>query len=201
MTEASGRPVGLLDCLGLAFRDPEGFILAWHRQGHPYSVLVLVALALIALFGTACYGMLLGVPAGPEQLGRYALLYSAAAGISWAVPLPAVYILNSMTGLRLRPSTTFLAALVTAAWGGWALLAFLPIAGVFTLVIPLPGVLLALHCVVFALVGISMALVYGWQMVSLEPTQGSGRVWWLLLFVLLKVELLYALGLFQPYVA
>jgi len=33
-----------------------------------------------------------------------------------AAPQPAVYILNSLGGMRLRASTTFLVALLTAAW-------------------------------------------------------------------------------------
>ena len=34
----------------------------------------------------------------------------AAACIAWSLPLPALYILNSLAGSRLRPSTTFLSS-------------------------------------------------------------------------------------------
>lgn len=182
---------------GLAFRDPEAFSLRWHREGQPYSLGVFVGLALVALIGTFAYGLLLGVNSSdPERLLYCGGMNALAAAIAWAVPLPAVYILNSMTGLRMRASTTFLAALVTAAWGGFAFLAFLPIALVYLLSFPeSKGLALFAHLVVFALVGFSMAYVFGRQIERIEPRRGGGRVWWLWLFVCLEVQLLYTFGL------
>ena len=43
------------------------------------------------------------------------------------------------------------------------------------------------------------AMAVGEQAVALEPTRGGGRFWWLWLFVCLKVELLYAFGLLNPF--
>src|SRR5262245_54769724 len=104
--------------LGLAFRDPEGFIQRWHREGSPYSPAVSLALALVAVAGTLAYGAVISAgSADPQRILLCAGYNCLAAAIAWAVPLPAVYILNSMTGMRLRASTTFLAALVAAAWG------------------------------------------------------------------------------------
>jgi hypothetical protein len=182
---------------GQAFRDPEAFILRWHREGAPYSLGVFAGLALVAVAGTFAYGALLGVETGDwNRVLASAGLNTLAAGIAWLVPLPAVYILNSMTGLRLRASTTFLAALVTAAWGGFAFLAFLPIALVYLVTFPGNKALaLFAHLVVFALVGFSMAYVFGRQVERLEPRRGGGRVWWLWLFVCLEVQLLYSFGL------
>src|SRR4051794_4536874 len=93
-----------------AFRDPEAFILRWHREGSPYSPAVFLGLVLVAVLGTLAYGALIGACASlePEHLLRCAGLTCLASAIAWAVPLPAVYILNSLTGMRLRASTTLL---------------------------------------------------------------------------------------------
>lgn len=183
--------------LAVAFRDPEGFIHRWHREGHPYSGAVFAGLAGVAVAGTLAYGTTLGLNGdGLEAVGRSALLYTAAAALSWAVPLPAVYVLNSLAGMTLRASTVFLAALVTAAWGGLALLAFLPITLVYLLAFPgINWLALVAHAIVFTLVGFSMACIFGRQVERLEPGRGGGRVWWLWLFVCLKVQLLYSFGL------
>jgi hypothetical protein len=188
--------------LARAFRDPEGFIHRWHREGHPYPGAVFAALAAVAVLGTLAYGTTLGLSAkGPEGVLEGALLYTAAAALSWAVPLPAVYVLNSLAGMTLRASTVFLASLVTAAWGGLALVAFLPITLLYLLAFPgVNWLALVAHAVVFTLVGFSMACIFGRQVERLEPGRGGGRVWWLWLFVCLKVQLLYSFGLvrFEP---
>ena len=154
MSSTTAVPTREPGVLGLAFRDPEVFLLRWHREGQPYPTSTFAGLAGIAVGGTFAYGALLGVGDGWERVLSCALLNTAAAAIAWVVPLPAVYILNSLTGLRLRASTTFLAALVTAAWGGFAFLAFLPIALVYLLAFPgHNGVALFAHLLVFSLVG------------------------------------------------
>ncbi|MFO0878681.1 MAG: hypothetical protein U0840_15175 [Gemmataceae bacterium] len=187
---ASGSPIQV-------FRDPESFIGRWHRGGAPYSLGVFLFLALVAMAGTAAYGAMMGLFGTAKGDVSYAAgANTLAAAIAWLVPLPAVYILNSMTGMRLRASTTFLAALVTAAWGGLAFLAFLPIALVYLLTFPgNKAVALFAHLVVFCLVGFSMAYIFGRQIEHLEPRRGGGRVWWLWIFVLLEVQLLYTFGL------
>lgn len=178
-----------------AFGDPEKFVSRWHTQPAPYSPLVFVGLALIAIAGTIIYGLLLGLGKGPERMIESGLLACLASAISWATPLPAIYILNSMAGMRLRASTTFLAALVTAAWGGCALIAFMPISLVYLLTFPNNRVALIAHGIVFAFVGFTMASIFSRQLECLEKGQGGGRVWWLWLFVCLKVQLLYSFGL------
>lgn len=198
MTQPASPPAqGEFGVFGLAFRDPEAFILRWHREGQPYSAGVFVGLALVAVAGTFAYGALLDVAAWDVNRVLYcASMNTVAAAIAWLVPLPAVYILNSMAGMRLRASTTVLAALVTAAWGGFAFLALLPIALVYLLSFPgSKGLSLFAHLVVFGLVGISMAYIFGRQVERLEPGRGGGRVWWLWLFVCLEVQLLYTFGL------
>ena len=53
--------------------------------------------------------MTMGIGQGPApwSQGRAA---DRRRGLAWAVPLPALYVLNSLAGSRLRASTTLLAA-------------------------------------------------------------------------------------------
>lgn len=180
-----------------ALRQPEDFTIRWHLEGRPYTWSVFAALALTAIAGTTTYGLILGLTGGPSEMFRCGGAFTLAAGIAWGLPLPALYILNSLTGSRLRASTTFLAALVTTSWGGLALLASIPIAWFFTIALPQAALLLAVHLAVFAGVGVAMADVFSRVMERLEPYRGRRPVWWLLLVGVLGGELFHALGLFD----
>ena len=121
--------------VGVALREPEEFALRWDRsQG--YAAAVWLALGLTAVLGTTLYGMTMGIGAGPAAIGTKSLLLTLGAGLAWAIPLPALYILNSLAGSRLKASTTLLAALVTTSWGGLALIASIPINWLFSVAIP-----------------------------------------------------------------
>ncbi|HTU93133.1 MAG TPA: hypothetical protein VMF69_23835 [Gemmataceae bacterium] len=183
-----------------ALRQPEDFALCWHLQGQPYSWSVFAALALAAIAGTTTYGLILGLTDGPREMFRCGGSFTLAAGIAWSLPLPALYILNSLTGSRLRASTTFLAALVTTSWGGLALLASIPIAWFFTVAVSNALVLLAVHLAVFTGVGVAMADVFSRIMERLEPRRGRLPAWWLLLVGVIGAELFHALGLFRFFV-
>src|SRR5262249_11567292 len=100
---------------------------------------------LTSILGTTAYGLIMGLPGGAEGMFLGGLRCTAAAGIAWSLPLPALYVLNSISGSRLRPSTTFLAALVTTSWGGLAMLAAIPIAWFFTVALPFGPVVLTVH--------------------------------------------------------
>jgi hypothetical protein len=197
-----------LGYIGEALREPEAFALRWHREGTPYNAWVFVALALTAITGTTTYGMIMGLLGGPERMFASGLYCTAAAGIGWSLPLPALYILNSAAGSRLRASTTFLAALVTTSWGGLAMIASIPIAWFFTAALPAELSLSALtlrrqvlvlvvHLVVFTGVGVSMVDVFSRVMATLEPERGRRPLWWLLLVGAIGGELFYAFDLFQ----
>src|SRR5712692_1817239 len=121
--------------IGQALREPEGFALRWHHEGTPYSWWVFLALALTSIVGTTTYGMAMGIIDGGSRMFECGIKFTAAAGIAWSLPLPALYILNSLAGSRLRASTTFLAALVTTSWGGLAMIASIPITWFFTVAI------------------------------------------------------------------
>jgi hypothetical protein len=183
--------------VGQALREPEAFTLRWHREGAPYAWWVFAALALTAVAGTLSYGLTLGVLGGPRRMAACALACTAAAGIGWGVPLPALYVLNSLSGSRLRASTTLLAALVTTSWGGLALMASIPINWFFTAAVPVGWFVLLVNLVVFAGVGAAMADVFCRVMEALEPARGRVPGWWLALVGAIGGELFYAFGLFD----
>ena len=187
--------------IGQALQEPEQFALGWHHEGAVYPWWVFAALALTAMLGTITYGMTMGLLGGAGQMFVSGLACTLAAGIAWSLPLPALYILNSLSGSRLRPSTTFLAALVTTSWGGLAMIASIPINLFFTVALPFPSLVLLVNLVVFAGVGVCMIDVFGRVMAKLEPARGRLPVLWLALVSAIGAELFYAFGLFHFTVA
>ena len=191
--------------VGQALREPEAFALRWHREGTPFHWSVFTALALTAILGTTTYGMIMGLapggtkggPRGIEEMLLAGFYCTLAAGIGWSLPLPALYILNSLSGSRLRASTTFLAALVTTSWGGLAMIASIPIAWFFTIALPNPRAVLIVHLAVFATVGVAMIDVFCRVIESLEPDRGRLPGWWLTLVGAIGGELFYAFDLFK----
>jgi hypothetical protein len=180
-----------------ALYEPEAFACQWHHERSPYSPGVFAALALTAIAGTVTYGMSMGVSGGVGRMLDNAFWLTVAAGVAWSLPLPALYILNSVTGSQLRASTTFLAAMVTTSWGGLALIASVPINLFFTAALPHPMLILFVNLVIFTGVGVAMIDVFARVMASLEPARGKAPAWWLALVGAIGAELFYALGLFQ----
>jgi hypothetical protein len=190
--------------VGQALRDPEEFALRWHQGEAHYQWWVWAALILTAIAGTTTYGMTMGILGGPRAVALRALECTTAAGLAWGIALPALYILNSLSGSRLRLSTTFLAALVTVSWGGLAMMASIPINWFFTVSLPtivsagwVPGLVRLVNLIVFTGVGISMSDVFGRVMRALEPARGRLPLWWLAIVAAIGCELFYAFGLFQ----
>jgi hypothetical protein len=191
--------------VGTALVDPAEFAARWQRREAEYGLAIWIALALTAIAGTTGYGMTMGIGQGMTAIGTKAMLLTIGAGMAWAIPLPALYILNSIGGSRLLPSTTLLAALTTTSWGGLAMLASVPINWLFMTAVPdLPflgptaagWVLLAVNLVVFAGVGVAMIDVFGRVMQRLEPEYGRRPVWFLLLVAMIGSQLFYLFGLF-----
>lgn len=183
--------------IGQALREPEAFALHWHREGAPYPPWVFAALAVTAIVGTTTYGMTMGLLGGVGRMLWCGLACTTAAGLAWSLPLPALYILNSVTGSRLRLSTTFLAALVTTSWGGLAMIASIPLNLFFTAALPYPPAPLLVNLIVFAGVGVAMIDVFCRVMERLEPARGRAPGWWLALVGAIGTELFYAFGLFN----
>ncbi len=186
--------------VGQALREPEVFALRWHQEGRPYAWWVFAALGLTAIAGTMIYGMSMGIPVGPRRMLECGLYFTAAAGLAWSLPLPALYILNSFGGSRLRVSTTLLATQVTTSWGGLAMIASVPINWFFLVAVPNPWVALAVNLVIFTGVGVAMLDVFSRVMERLEPARGRWPVWWLALVGAIGSELFYAFGLFDFFV-
>ncbi len=186
-----------LSHIGQALREPEAFALRWHTEGTPYRWWVFAALSLTAIVGTTTYGMTMGMLGDTQRMLLCGLYCTAAAGIAWSLPLPALYILNSLSGSKLRASTTFLAALVTTSWGGLAMIAAIPLNWFFTVALPYPLVVLAVNLAIFAAVGIAMTDVFCRVMETLEPNRGRAPALWLLLIGAIGGELFFAFGLFD----
>jgi hypothetical protein len=201
------------DSLGhvwLALQEPEEFALRWDRGDEAYRLWVWLALAATAVLGTTTYGMTLGISgahAGPGAMAAKGFLLTVAAGLAWAIPLPALYILNSLAGSRLRPSTTLLAALVTTSWGGLALVASIPINWFFSVAVPplaplwisagaVTQIIRVVQIVVFAGVGLSMVDVFRRVLGSLEPQFADDFPWFLFLVGLIGAQLSYVFNLF-----
>lgn len=183
--------------VGQALRDPESFAARWNDGEARYRWWVWGALLATAAGGTAAYGLTMGLLGGATDVLYKGAGLTVAAGIAWAVPLPALYILNSLSGSRLPASSTLLAALVTVSWGGLAMLASIPVNWFFSTAIPHPGFVLLVNLVVFTGVGIAMSDVFQRVMARLEPDRGRAPAWWLLLVTAIGCELFYFLGLFQ----
>ena len=183
--------------VGLALRDPESFAVRWHKGEVLYTWPVWGALFATAVLGTTTYGMTMGMLGDTTDVIYKGVALTIAAGLAWAIPLPALYILNSLSGSRLPVSSTLLAALVTVSWGGLAMVASIPITWFFTAAIPHAGFLLFLNLVVFAGVGVSMIDVFNRVMRRLEPQRGTAPTWWMFLVAAVGSELFYFFELFQ----
>ena len=191
--------------VGLALRTPEEFAVRWDRGEVRYGWWVWFALFLTAGVGTTTYGMTMGIRGGPSEILWCGFSQSMAALVAWAIPLPALYILNSLSGSRLRASTTLLAALVTISWGGLAMIASIPVNWFFTVSIPevfssatwVRYLLCGVNVVIFAGVGVAMVDIFGRVMAAVEPSRGRGPSWWLAVVGAIGTELFYAFGLFK----
>ncbi|CAN5765166.1 hypothetical protein BH23PLA1_BH23PLA1_06870 [soil metagenome] len=188
-----------------ALREPEAFATRWRDGEARYSWWVFAALILTAMLGTSTYGMTMGLLGGPRAIALSALGCTAAAGLAWGIALPALYVLNSLSGSRLSAGTTFLAALVTTSWGGLAMIASIPINWLFTaaladLVTDPNGVVWLVrlvNLVVFTGVGVAMIDIFGRVMQALEPARGRWPTLWLVIVSAIGAELFYAFGLFE----
>jgi hypothetical protein len=191
--------------VGMALREPEEFARRWHGHEGLYSWRVFVALALTAILGTLTYGMTMGLLGGPRAVVLGGLRCTAAAGLAWGIALPSLYIFNSLSGSRLRASTTLLAALVTTSWGGLAMIASIPINWFFTVALAdmvadpsrVIWLVRGVNLVVFTGVGVAMMDTFGRVMQVLEPERGRWPVLWLAVVTAIGGELFYAFGLFQ----
>jgi len=183
--------------VGLALRDPEAFAVGWNDGRHDYRWPVWAGLLATAILGTATYGMTMGLMQGAEAVLYKGVVCTLSAGLAWAIALPTLYILNSLSGSRLPASSTLLAALVTVSWGGLAMIASIPINWFFTAAVPHAGFVLVVNLVVFTGVGVAMIDVFRRVMQRLEPTRFAAPLWWLVLVAAIGTELFYFFELFR----
>lgn len=186
--------------VGQALRAPEEFTVAFHDGTVTYRWWVWVSLMATAILGTTTYGMTMGLLGGTSDVLYKGLACTLAAGLAWGIPLPALYILNSLSGSRLPAASTLLAAMVTTSWGGLAMIASIPINWFFSVAVPHPMFVLAINLIVFAGVGVAMLDVFRRVMCRLEPQRPAAPLWWLVLVGVIGAELFYFFGLFQFHV-
>ena len=183
--------------VGLALREPEEFAARWNEHQVQYRWWVWISLMTTAILGTMTYGMTMGLSGNVRDVVLKGLACTAGAGLAWGIPLPALYILNSLSGSKLRASSTLLAALVTTSWGGLAMVASIPINWFFTVAIPSPMFILLINLIVFTGVGVSMIDVFHRVMRRREPNRETTPIWWLAIVGTIGAELFYFFGLFQ----
>lgn len=181
----------------LALREPEEFAVLWRDGRERYPLVVWLALATMAAGGTALYGFMLGLAGNAPGMLPSAGLLVVATGLAWVIPLPGLYVVNSLNGSKLAASSTLLAALVTVSWGSLAMLASLPIHWFFTAAIPQPWIALAVNLVIFGGVSTCMIDVFGRVMAALEPGRGRTPTWLLIPVALIGTELIFAFDLFR----
>jgi len=189
--------------VGLALKEPEAFALHWHRAGTPYPVAVFAALALTAMIGTTTYGMIMGLLGGPHRMFASGLYCTVAAGVAWGLSLPALYILNSLTGSGCAPVRRFWPPWLPQAGAAWRWLPASRLPGSSPL--PCPGGPYLLPPPVarngsarrasdrLHRVGVSMADVFCRVMRALEPQRGAWPAFWLILVGVIGAELFISL--------
>ena len=184
--------------VGQSVRRPERLARAWDgaldARPDPW---VLPCLVLTAALGMAAYGVVMRLHLGAGGMLEGAVRAPLAAGLAWAIALPALHILGGATGSRLSASTAVFAASITVAFGGLAMLASVPVAWFFGLALPHPVTRLATHLLVFSGVGLCMADTFLRVMAALEPTRGRAfPTLWLGLVGLIGLELFVLLDVF-----
>ncbi|PYP87208.1 MAG: hypothetical protein DMF61_11255 [Blastocatellia bacterium AA13] len=186
--------------VGSALREPEEVALRWYEQGRegvePLSPMVFLLLTLTAILCTATYGVTMGMGQSGAAMLQKGFNAPIAAGLSWLITLPTLYILNSLLGSKLDLPTTTLAALITVSFGALAMLASVPINWFFTVAIGNRSFTLFINLIVFSGVGMSMSNVFIRVMKALEP-QRTFPTLWLGLVTAIGSELFYLLGLFE----
>ena len=186
-----------IEQVGRALREPEEFAARWRRGDARYGWFVWTGLIATSILGTATYGMTMGLLGDWQRILLSAVRLTLGAGLAWGLPLPALYIFNSLGGSRLDPGSTFLAAIVTTSWGGLAMIASVPINWFLTVAVPESTFVLAVNGIVFTGVGVAMTDVFRRVMTTLEPSRGSAPTWILGLVAVIGSELFYAFHLFD----
>lgn len=181
-----------------ALRRPEMLVDAWENGGSdartPYLMPRLMAVTVAA---TAAYGLTMGLPIGVDVAIERALAFPLACGIAWSIALPTFFVLGALNGMRLRPSTMLLIAVVTVHYGGLAMLASIPVQLLFAVALPYPAVSLGINLVIFAGVGLSTGDVLRRVVNQVAPDSIRFAEYWLVLLGVLGPELFLLFNLFE----
>lgn len=183
--------------VGLALRRPEALAAAFDaREGSARNPFLVPALLASAIAGVGAYGVTLALSRSAGEMLLAALQAPLAAGLSWALSLPALWVVRSFLGSRLPLRTATFAALLAVTYGSLALLASIPITWLFELALPHAAVRALLHTTILLGTGTAMADTFLRTLRALEPD--GGRLFplvWLALVALVGLELSVLFGL------
>lgn len=185
--------------IGEAVRSPAKLAHRWCSQENDASAfLVIGALLANAVLGTAVYGMTMQMHRGLVGMLEGALFMPLAAGLSWSMSLPALFIGKRLLGSKLSLRSALMTASITVSFGSSALLASVPINWFFTLATPWEPARLLVNLVVFSGVGFCMRDVF-WRVAERLFDDGPGlfSFCWLLLHIVIGIELFVAFGVFS----
>lgn len=176
-----------------ALRDPEEFALQAAQTAPPT---VHAALALTASAGVGLYGVAMHLPQGLVPAGEGGLAAVLAAGVAWTAALPSLYVIGSLNGSTLPLRAVALATLQAVSFGGFAMLASVPVLWFFELCLPYPAVRLFINLLIFGGVGLSMVEVFLRVMRALEGRRFF-HLLWMGLLALVGAEMFTLFGLFS----
>jgi hypothetical protein len=176
-----------------ALRTPEAFALESAETAPPT---VHAALALTASLGVGLYGLAMHLPQGLAAAAEGGVAAILAAGVAWSATLPSLYVIGSLNGSALSLRAVALATLLAVSFGGFAMIASIPVLWFFELCLPYVGVRLFINLIIFAGVGLSMLEVFRRVMTALEGPRAFHFLWMGLLS-LLGAEMFALFGLFN----
>ena len=116
-----------------ALRTPEAFALESAETAPPT---VHAALALTASLGVGLYGLAMHLPQGLAAAAEGGVAAILAAGVAWSATLPSLYVIGSLNGSALSLRAVALATLLAVSFGGFAMIASIPVLWFFELCLP-----------------------------------------------------------------
>jgi hypothetical protein len=185
--------------IGEAVRNPGELADRWCSRETDASAFLVIGLLLTnAVLGTAAYGMTMQMHRGLGGMLEGAFFMPLAAGLSWSMSLPALFIGKRLLGSKLSLRSALMTASITVSFGSSALLASVPVNWFFTLATPWEPARLLVNLVIFSGVGFCMRDVF-WRVAERLFDDGPGlfSFCWLTLHVVLGIELFIAFGVFS----
>ncbi|MEA3206992.1 MAG: hypothetical protein QOE70_49 [Chthoniobacter sp.] len=177
----------LLDSL---LKQPSRLVHELHQAKNSRYLLLL---ALVALAGFACYGVVIGTFSGGEQLFAAPLKVSLGSLATVLICLPSLYIFACLTGAEVSLRGLAGVLVATLALNALLLLGFAPVAWVFSQSTESVAFIGALHLILWLI-----SLAFGLRLLRLfmDILRVSDRVHvrvWTAIFILVSLQMTTAL--------